>query len=125
MAERDAETLEQAENADVIQNAENEVQANPQTPQPADDTPTSESSADVKPIATPTPGRIVQFTNEDGDSYPAIVSAVDIPDTVHLTVFDAVMGPRLYAVALNSYGAERNQWRWPERADVYYDGAGK
>jgi hypothetical protein len=66
-------------------------------------------------IATPTPGRIVNYTNEEGDSYPAMVSAVD-GGKLHLTVFDAVMGPRLNCVDVATYGDDRGAWRWPARA---------
>lgn len=63
----------------------------------------------------PTPGRIVNYTNEEGDSYPAMVSAVD-GGKLHLTVFDAVMGPRLNCVDVATYGDDRGAWRWPARA---------
>ncbi len=66
-------------------------------------------------IAPPTLGRIVLFTDDIGNTSPAIVNGVNDDGTVSLEVFyrDGVAGKREHArVAHLTDGAH---WHWPPR----------
>jgi len=63
---------------------------------------------------TPTPGRIVRFTDDHGDVWPAIIVSVQGGELVDLNVFTQIgVVPEL--AVLRGRRGEPDTWHWPER----------
>ncbi len=71
-----------------------------------------------RPANLPTRCRIVEYTTEEGETIPAIVTQVR-DDELHLAVFDPLFGAGLKCISLEKDGrdaaGEPRTWNWPAR----------
>lgn len=92
---------------------------------------TNSSTRGGTATAMPTRCRVIEFTNGEGTTGPAIVTAVERVDAggaeeapavyrMNVCLFDPVMGPRNYyvqdvAASMRPSPGEPDTWNWPVR----------
>lgn len=119
-AERDAFKRD-IEAREAEMRARSEAQAGDPQSKPATAEPRTDHIADA--VARVKRCRIIEYTNGEGMTAPAIVTAVEHSDEAtrfNLCMFDPVMGPRNYycqdaAAALRMSSGEPETWNWPVR----------